>query len=159
MTTIDDLIDEAARDRDEARGLAAGANRRASSLRARLDRGENVSQSDVDEAVRALERANATVRAQQDRLDELHAERARDEAAAALAREFRPVAAERSHTPGARSTVSVTSPRTYSAQAERAGDGPSFLLDLYRAQVKSDPAALARRNQHGEEARAEAPAR
>jgi HK97 family phage major capsid protein len=55
------------------------------------------------------------------------------------------------------STIRVSSPQTYSAEAARAGDGPSFLRDLYRSQIAGDPAASERLARHGEEVRVEQP--
>jgi HK97 family phage major capsid protein len=53
-------------------------------------------------------------------------------------------------------TTSVREPRTYQP-AQDSGRGPSFLRDLFNAQVRNDPEALSRLNRHGDEQRVEAP--
>ena len=55
------------------------------------------------------------------------------------------------------SISAVRESRTYSAERAATRGEPSFIRDLYNAQMKSDPEAMARLQRHGEEMRVEAP--
>src|SRR5262249_4426852 len=81
---------------------------------------------------------------------------AEEEATDAAMREVRPMADAKRAGVSYDSVVRITAePHVYREQVERNWDGtpkdPTYLQDLYRAQVQQDPAAIERLGRHGQE--------
>jgi HK97 family phage major capsid protein len=166
--TIDQLIAREERRREAAESRRQAARRGISALiRSAEDAGASHLTGQQSAAAEGWQRDRAAAReeiaAADSMLDHLRQLQAEDDEYARQSQRSTPAARPLPADSGGydRQARIGHEPEVYRAAANpaqrRPEDGPSFLQDLYRAQIMSDPAALSRLERHGRQVEAESP--
>lgn len=154
MTTINDLLAQLQRSIDTKNAEREAARAPIAEVRAKCaaEGRRDPSPAEarcVQDAQAAVARIDAEIQTMRGRMDHLREEKARDDAADSLARQVAPVAGTGA-APASSGWSVGASERQYRADDAALGR-PSFLRDLYGAQILNDPQAHARLGRHGDE--------
>lgn len=147
--TMNELIKRAQHELDACEDETRRCLDTVTSMRDKIERGENVPDHRVKAEVRNLDKARRAEGYARDKLRDLQSEVAEDRRVADLRSQVVPTAAAGLRTRRGPATFRVNHREVYTHDGAERGER-SYLLDIYRAQVLNDPAALRRLDEHGQ---------